>query len=229
MARPRDRTPDKLPRGKHGLSPAFVAQNQRERLLSAMIDAVAESGYAETTVADVLEWSGISRKTFYDMFASKEECFLEAYDGLIEGLSTRIGAAYATEAKWPERVRASLRELLDALSERPAAARVGLVEVLAAGPRALERYDQALRRFVPLLEDGRTESPYGSQLPPNISEAVVGGVAQVLYLRVLTGDVEGVTDALDELLYFALVPYLGHARATRITYARRPGASAQDA
>jgi len=191
-----------------------------------MIDAVADSGYAETTVADVLEWSGISRKTFYDMFASKEECFLEAYDGLVERLSARITAAYATETKWPERVRAALHALLDALTERPSAARVGLVEVLAAGPRALERYDLALRRFVPLLEDGRRESPYGGQLPPNISEAVVGGIAQVLYLRVLTGDVEGIGDAIEELLYFALVPYLGHARATRITYARRGGASA---
>ena len=93
---------------------------------------------------------------------------------------------------------------------------MGLVEVLAAGPRALDRYDGAIRRFVPLFEQGRAESPYGDQLPPNISEAVLGGIAQVLYLRVLAGETATLPDALDELLYFALVPYLGHAGTTRV-------------
>ena len=74
---------------------------------------------------------------------------------------------------------------------------------------------------MPLFEQGRDESPYGDQLPPNISEAVLGGIAQVLYLRVLAGETKTLPDALDELVYFALVPYLGHAGTNRVTHARR--------
>ncbi len=182
---------------------------------------VAEKGYAEATVADVLERSGVSRKTFYDLFTNKEDCFLSTYDRLIDSLADAVTDSFAGGGTWPERIRGGLRALLDLLAERPDAARVGLVEVLAAGPRALDRYDGAIRRFVPLFEQGRAESPYGDQLPPNISEAVLGGIAQVLYLRVLSGDTASLPDSLDELLYFALVPYLGHAGTTRITQARR--------
>jgi AcrR family transcriptional regulator len=221
MAGPQDRTPARLPRGKHGLSPQYVASNQRERLIAATITVVAEKGYAEATVADILEHSGVSRKTFYDLFTNKEDCFLSAYDRLIDTLADDVGEAFAGGHSWAERVRNGLLALLELLAERPAGARVGLVEVLAAGPRALDRYDGAIRRFVPLFEQGRSESPYGDQLPANISEAVLGGIAQVLYLRVLAGEAASLPDALDELLYFALVPYLGHAGATRVTNARR--------
>jgi AcrR family transcriptional regulator len=221
MAGPQDRIPSRLPRGKHGLSPQFVARNQRERLISATITVVAEKGYAEATVADILEHSGVSRKTFYDLFTNKEDCFLSAYDQLIDTMADEVGEAFAGGHSWADRVRNGLRALLDLLAARPNGARVGLVEVLAAGPRALERYDGAIRRFVPLFEQGRSESPYGDQLPPNISEAVLGGIAQVLYLRVLAGEAASLPDALDELLYFALVPYLGHAGTTRVANARR--------
>jgi AcrR family transcriptional regulator len=224
MAAPRDRTPTtptRLPRGKHGLSPQFVASNQRERLISATVKVVAEKGYAEATVADILERSGVSRKTFYDLFTNKEDCFLSTYDRLIDTLADAVADSFAGAGSWPERIRGGLRALLEMLAARPDGARVGLVEVLAAGPRALERYDAAIRRFVPLFEQGRAESPYGDQLPPNISEAVLGGIAQVLYLRVLAGETATLPELLDELLYFALVPYLGHAGTTRITTARR--------
>ncbi len=166
MASPRDRTPARLPRGKHGLSPQFVASNQRERLIAATVTVVAEKGYAEATVADILERSGVSRKTFYDLFTNKEDCFLSTFDLLIDTLADEVTKAFASGETWPERIRAGLRALLEQMAERPAGARVGLVEVLAAGPRALERYDGAIRRFVPLFEQGRAESPYGVPWSP---------------------------------------------------------------
>jgi AcrR family transcriptional regulator len=221
MASPRDHIPAKLPRGKHGLSPQFVARNQRERLVAATVSVVAEKGYAEATVADILEYSGVSRKTFYDLFTNKEDCFLVTYDKLIDTLAEDVGGAFTQATSWPERVRKGLSSVLELMAEHPEGARVGLVEVLAAGPRALDRYDHAVRRFVPLFDQGRADSPYGDQLPPNISEAVLGGIAQVLYLRVLARDTATLPEALDELLYFALVPYLGHAGTTRVTQARR--------
>lgn len=212
-----DASVGKLRSGHHGLSPEYVAQNQRERLLDAMVAAVAETGYADTTVADVLQRSGVSRRTFYDFFANKEECFLEAYDRVVAVLVKRVEEAFSGGENWAERMREGLRVLLETLAAHPDAARVGLVEVLAAGPAALDRYDRALRSFVPLLDQGRDESRYGAQLPPNISEAVLGGMAQFLYLAVLKGETATLPDSLDELLFFALVPFLGHESTAVVT------------
>ena len=206
----------KLPSGRHGLSRRFVERHQRERLLAAMVAVVARKGYVETTVADVLSASGISRKTFYEQFSGKDDCFLQAYDALLEDLDRSVAAHTRSEMSWPQRVRAALLALLTWLAVNPDGARVGLIEVASAGPEALERYDHAVRRFVPILDAGREESPYAHQLSDHLSEAVAGGIAQVLQLRLISDEASALPDCLDDLLHFALVPYIGHAAAERI-------------
>lgn len=203
----------KLPRGRHGLSRQFVANNQRERILRAMAEAVADRGYGQATVAHVIGAAGVSRKTFYENFKCKEDCFLTSYDALIDHLSAIAVDAYTATENWTDGIREALGATLGALSDDGVLARVVLVEVLAAGPRALERYDQSMHRILPILELGRGESAHGSELPPKLSEEILGGVIQALYLRVLAGEEERLEDSLGELLYFTLVPFLGHARA----------------
>lgn len=202
-----------LPRGRHGLSRQFVLDNQRERILRAMTDTVAQQGYGQVTVADVIKCAGVSRKTFYESFKSKENCFLTSYDALIDRLSRVAIDAYTAAEDWTDGIRAALGVTLGALSDDGAMARVVLVEILAAGPRALERYDQAMHRILPILELGRGESEHGSELPPKLAEEILGGVTQTLYLQVLAGDQAHLQDSLGELLYFTLVPFLGHERA----------------
>ena len=102
----------------------MIARSQRERLLEAAIRVVAEKGYAATTVADLTREAGISRTTFYGMFEDKEGCFLAAYDGVIDALVRRVTAAYEAEEGWPNRARAGLAALLEALAEEPAIARM---------------------------------------------------------------------------------------------------------
>jgi AcrR family transcriptional regulator len=206
----------KLPRGRHGLSRGAVVSDQRERMLRAVVDAVAANGYNETAVADILERSGVSRRTFYDQFKDKQDCFLHAYEATLSQVMSRVTEAYGRSAPWPDRIRAGLEALLEFLARDPPVARIALVEVLAAGPKALERYEQAMRGFERFFEAGREES--GDELPDNISEAIVGGVAQVLYLRVLKGDAKQLLDGLDELVYFALVPFVGHERASGVAF-----------
>ncbi|MCW2988568.1 MAG: transcriptional repressor BetI, partial [Solirubrobacterales bacterium] len=94
------------PRGRHGLPPEVVARSQRDRLLEATMQVVAEKGYAATTVADLTKRAGISRTTFYELFADKEACFLAAYDNAVDGLVRRIAVAYDAEARGPDRARA---------------------------------------------------------------------------------------------------------------------------
>jgi AcrR family transcriptional regulator len=122
--------------------------SQRARLVEGMIQAVAEKGYAAATVADAVREARVSRGTIYAEFASKEECFLEAYRFGIDVLVARIREAVRqTDGDWAARLRAALRAYLDTLSGEPRFARTHLFEVHAAGPRAGAARDAALRRF----------------------------------------------------------------------------------
>jgi AcrR family transcriptional regulator len=207
-----------LPRGRHGLSRQFVFENQRERIIKATIQTVGEKGYAEATVADVIRLAELSRKTFYDHFKSKEDCFLAAYDTIVKRITALALDAYEHAESWTDGLRDALRVSLKLLSSEPHVARLALVEILAAGPLALERYDRAMRQFIPMLEAGRGESVHGEEIPAKVSEEVIGGVTQTLYMQVLEGTGSTLEDSFEELLYFALVPFIGHEQALRVAF-----------
>lgn len=127
--------------------------SQRERMLWAMADALAEKGYTGTAVADVLSRAGVSRETFYQQFSSKEECFLETFDHASRILLERVTAAGGgEEADAPEaRIDRVLGAYLEALAAEPAYARVYLVDVYAAGPAAVARRVEAQELFTEVL------------------------------------------------------------------------------
>jgi len=192
-----------------------IARSQRERLLEAAIRVVAEQGYAATTVADLTREAGISRTTFYAMFEDKEGCFLAAYDGIIDALVRRVTVAYEAEEGWPNRARAGLAALLEALAEEPAIARMALVEVGAAGPAAQRRYRAALQRLTPFFDEGRDFAPGGRNLPANTSRMAIGAVAGLISDEVIEGRAEYLPSLLSEVLFATLMPYIGPAAATR--------------
>jgi AcrR family transcriptional regulator len=203
------------PRGRHRLPPEVIARSQRERLLEATIRVAAEKGYAATTVADLTREAGISRTTFYAMFADKEACFLAAYDGVVDALVRRVAAAYEAGEDWPQRARAGLAALLDALAEEPEVARLALVDVGAAGPAAQRRYRAALQRLTPFFDEGRDFAPGGRNLPANTSRMAIGAVAGLISDEVTEGRAEYLPNLLSEVLFATLVPYIGPAAATR--------------
>jgi len=208
-------TVQRLPRGRHGLPREFVVSSQRERLLDAASRAVSEVGYPALTVAAILQRAGVSRKTFYEHFADKEECFLAAYDVVTEGLLRGVSEAYERPGTWRERVRAGLAEFLRLLAAEPAFARMCIVEVLAAGPRALQRRDAAMRMFTVFFDAGLSEMPAGVRPPGLLSEAVVGAIYEIVYARIRQGETTSLPDLLDDLMYVALAPYLGIGEAVR--------------
>src|SRR5690606_41259241 len=124
-----------------------------------MIHGVANRGYNEARVVDVIDVAGVSRKTFYEFFEDKEQCFLSTYDLVISQLLKVTGAEFAgsPNASWAERIRVGLAAMLDLIVQQPEAARFCIVEVLAAGPKALARRDAAIRHFTFFLDAGRTE------------------------------------------------------------------------
>jgi AcrR family transcriptional regulator len=187
-----------LPRGPHRLSRAEVARSQRQRLLDATTEAVAEQGYVKTTVADILARAGVSRATFYEQFADREECFQAAYQATAELVADVMAAEL-------ERMRESgdqdslarldrvLGVYLQALQDAPALARVFLVEVYAAGPAAIEQRCASLERFVDIVaETHRGETGVlGTRASQRFAaQVVVGAVSSLVTNAVGVGDTD---------------------------------------
>ncbi len=176
---------------------------------------VAEKGYEATTIADLAKNAGVSRTTFYELFADKEACFLAAYDDSADRLVRRIAAAYEAEERWPDRVRAALTTLLEALAADPAQARLALVDVAAAGPAAQRRQRAAVQRLTPFLDEGRDFAPGGRALPANTSRMAAGAVVGLISGELVAGRIYQLPGLLSDLLFATLVAYLGPDAAVR--------------
>lgn len=211
----------RLPRGRHGLSEEFVSQNQRERLIAAVTECLYENGYEKTTVSAVGTRAHVSKSDFYRHFASKDDCFVAAYDEAAAQVSKEVYAACEAGGKeWADRVLAALAALLSHLARQPAQANLLLVDGLRGGRDIYDRYQEAVRGFIPKLRTGAPAVADGEQPPQTTDEAVVGGVASLLHGRILAGEAEKLEKFLPEVAEFALTPYLGTAEARRIISAR---------
>src|SRR5690349_1988219 len=126
---------DRLPRGRHGLSPEFVARNQRERLIAGLIQALYEVGYQKTTVSLIGQRAAVSKSDFYKHFESKDDCFIAAYDEAVARIRQRVleSCEVAEAEDWPLRISAAVDALLKLLAAEPALAGIVLVEGLRAG------------------------------------------------------------------------------------------------
>jgi AcrR family transcriptional regulator len=216
-----------LPKGRHGLSRQFIASNQRERLLDAIANVVAQKGYAATRVADITEYAGVSRKTFYELFTDKEDCFLAAYDAITALLMDRMAKGLAAVAgrSWEEQVSALLGEFLRFLAAEPAFARMCIVEVLGSGPKGLARRDQAIEAFFPVVDQIPRSQPgaerWLSELTPMF---VTGGILEVVYAAIRRGETESLPELEDDLTRLAFRAYLYHKEWEEMARAREQGA-----
>jgi AcrR family transcriptional regulator len=203
-----------FPSGIRSLPPDLVRAVQRERLLAATLRATAELGYREFSVQDVLDRAGVSRPTFYEHFANKEDCFLAALDVAALRLRTRLDAAAGPEdGSWRERLRLQLEELLRFIAEEPDAAMTLVVDARAACPAALLRRDELLDHFAACLDTQVRGELTGVAPPSAIAAAgIVGGIEALLYSRLYRGEREN-HSLLPSLMYFAVLPYEGHEAA----------------
>jgi AcrR family transcriptional regulator len=171
-------------------------------MLDAIVVAVAEKGFAEATVADVVARAGVSRRTFYENFDDKLDCFLAAYetrsDAVIRAIEARV-LALGTGVGWRVRVAAGLEAYIECLAREPTFARVLNIDVLGAGPRALELRERVLGRFVATYK--------GLGADEELLRALVGGIAELVQARLLAGDAESLPELLPTLerLAFAVV------------------------
>lgn len=200
--------PRRLPRGTHGLDRDVVEASQRTRLLEAVGRAVAERGYAAATIDDVVRRAGVSKKTFYEHFADKQDCFLAAYEAASGELLERVREAHAVHDDWPERTRAGVRAYLRWLAAEPALARVFLIEVAAAGPQALECREALRDRYAELVRERRGAKP---ELPFEVFHAVVAAVDDVVVRHIREHGAEELP-ALEPVIVYLHTALLSSAR-----------------
>jgi AcrR family transcriptional regulator len=177
---------EQLPRGRHGLSRDEVLASQRGRMLDAICQAVAEKGYAGTSVADVIERAGVSRETFYEHFAGKEDCFLAAYELASATLRDAIAKALPPDTADPlERYDRAMAAYLETMSRERAYARVFLIDVYGAGPAALARRFRVFQDFVDMIA-----GLFGARSAADraLCEALVGAVSSLVTIRVAVGE-----------------------------------------
>ena len=211
----------RLPPGRHGLPRDFVVHNQRERLIAGLAEAVAEKGYGGTTIADITRHAAVSRRTFYEHFDGKDECFVAAFDTVTEQLRERVEEAFKGEDDWADGIRAGIGAMLTFLASEPNLARLAMVEALVAGPVVVERYDAAIQGLVPYLEagrEGRSEEVL-SRLSSTTEEALVGGMVSLISRRIIAGQAAELEELLPDLVEFALTPYIGSDEASKVARA----------
>jgi len=175
---------------------------QRERLLDGMARTVARRGYAATPVAEVLKAAGVSRRTFYEQFADKEDCFLAAYDAIAGACTRRLVLAYHGGDGWTDGLACAYDALLRTLAAEPDFAHLGVVGVLGAGPRALARRDATLRRLARFVLFTRERADPVVAPPALVGQAIVGGIHELVYSRIVQGEARELPQLGGELLRF---------------------------
>lgn len=188
----------RLPPGAHGLPPELVARNQRERLIAAIAEACAERGFAELTVTDIVGRAGVSNVTFYEQFADKRDCLLAAHEELLGRLLEEVEATCEDESAGKAKVRSAIHVILELLAADPPSARLLTVEVMAAGPRGMERQVAAIEALAARLRGGY--EPGCDPPDPNADWVLVAGIVTLIGKRVMAGEATGLPQLEEELV-----------------------------
>jgi AcrR family transcriptional regulator len=196
------------------LSRREVKEIQRGRILAAAADVVGERGYSRMTVGEIIGRARMSRKTFYDAFSDREDCFLALFEQILAEAGLIARDAYAQASCWREGVRLALARLLQFAEDEPGLARLCLIDALAAGERVQARRTEVLAELARVIDRGRQPGSPSDELPHTTAEGVVGAILNVLHNRLLQRDEKPLTDLLGPLMSTVVLPYHG-PRAAR--------------
>jgi AcrR family transcriptional regulator len=219
------RAEGRLPSGRHALSRKYIVKNQRERIVDATAATVAEKGLAGLTIPEIARRANVSHQTFYEIYPSKHDAFLGALKvGMHQALRVSAEAFDAYDDDWPRGTAAGLYTLIDYLASEPAHAHLSLVDTFAASPDAIEIRDRTLESFAAYLGRGYEFAPKSRKVPAITAEAVTGGIWQIFHDYIDTGRIEELPRLAPQIVYLALVPFLG-SRAAAKAARRRESAS----
>jgi AcrR family transcriptional regulator/DNA-binding MarR family transcriptional regulator len=193
-----------------------VTEVQRARMLMAAVEVVGERGYGGMSVARITGRAGVSRRTFYDLFEDREDCFLAVFEEALARASLLATEAASGEQGWRERVRAGLTALLGFVGDEPVQGSLLVKDVLGAGPKVLKARARGLDTLHAIVDEGRAQARGGPVEPPPLTaEGVVGAVLAVVHARMLEHDKRPLVGLVNPLMGMIVLPYLGRAAAAR--------------
>jgi AcrR family transcriptional regulator len=205
---------ERLPRGPHRLSREQVEKHQRERILAAVIAAVASKGYGATTVGDITRRARVSRDTFYEQFVNKDACFLAAYDATTRELLDQMVDAGISQSSYVEGIRDGVRAYLRFWSERPDAARIWSLDILAAGEEALVHRERTLetftRLFYAIAARAAAEQPGLPTVPDVVARTIVVAAVELTTRYIREDRVSSLPELESDVLYLWLMVLAGH-------------------
>ena len=201
--------------GDRGGGRGGVAEIQRARMIAALAEVSRERGVAATTVAHVVARSGVSRRTFYELFEDRDDCFRAAFDQAVEHAARRVVPAFRAGRDWRKRMRGGLGALLEFLEDEPDLGALCVVDALGGGPRALARRAEVVVGLIGAVDDGGAEARGASRPPRLTAEGVVGAVLSVLHARLAQQNTTPMASLLSPLMGMIALPYLGRAAAAR--------------
>jgi AcrR family transcriptional regulator len=204
-----------------------LVEIQRSRLIAGAVRAIEELGYAQTTVGHITRRASVSRRTFYELFANREECLAAVLEDLVGVIAGELAGAGLEGLPWRERVRMGLWRILALFDREPALARVCVVQALRGGPKVLERREEILAGLAAVVDEGRGEGARGGECTPLTAEGLVGAAFGIVYARLLRDEREPLVSLLGELMAMIVLPYLGPAAARR-EHARPAPAASKD-
>jgi AcrR family transcriptional regulator len=219
----------RLPRGRHKLPRAEVKANQRRRLLTAATVALGEHGYTALTVDLVIEGAGVSRATFYEQFADKQECVLAAHSAAFEQLFDAVAQACTPDQGWAQGVAAGIEALLEFAAVKPDEARLVVETYPAASDPPLAAHGMVThQRLANLLSPGRAGKAGTPAMPDLTERAVIGAVMSVVGAMVMAGEAERLPELRAELTRLVLTPYLGETDARDLAVASDPAGELEE-
>lgn len=186
-----------------------------------MLETVGAVGYDAASVRAVLDRAGLYRQAFYDNFADKHACYLEAFDFAVGEIEDSMANAIGEEETWRGRLREGLGALLERLDAEPDWGRALVVEVHAAGGEALAKRAMVMKRAIDFVAEAGGEG--GEVAPPMAPQGVVAGIHAMVHARLATGVDDGYRALLPEFMYFAVLPYYGNEIASAEMEAAKNG------
>jgi AcrR family transcriptional regulator len=203
------------PTARGGSARSRVAEIQCARMIAAMADLAWEQGVSQVTVSHVVARSGVSRRTFYELFDDREDCFLAAFEEAVARAAERVVPAFTAATSWREQVRGGLGALLEFVDDEPGLSVLCIVDALGAGPRALTRRAAVVQTLIDAVDEGRGVRKGGAQPTRLVSEGVVGAVLALLHARLSERRLPLTSELLSPLMGIVVLPYLGAAAAAR--------------